>query len=555
MATIQRNYDPMPRLGLDEGVYSVHDVFAFDIGATGRKHSSILGYLSSALSGLLPCASAFAPCVPSVRCDDVPAPIPDPRLPLHNMPSSTPTSASFFPFCVPCVCISVPHPTSAATSTVPYPHLSPIPATHAVHADYHRPCRASKRATLPPSSSSAPTSDPQREPPLRFSAPPLHLCALPRPSPRLGVNDSARAYHVQDECHDLRTIKVLQASIPVHDPTAHPPVSFVPLAKATAVTVDHRIPDGPFGISSGSHGIEYPSRSYCAPAMTHTFSSSSSSTLTDDPPLRHSGFIDYLLSTPRSVPIDSPLRHSGFVAPDFHAYVTGEPRLQIPTSGIPDLCEVHSLHEFGRQLPASVHGAALTSPPNIKDPTGLKDILRDNDCRDAWFASIKDELRSIIVSMDPPLGHLEYDAPGLRGFNGDAFGNLPRPPEQCRVPEVLSTKLIDTDSPFGDLPRPPEHPSDTAQLSIDLCQPTTLVYYVDDILIFNGLSTAYITTLPDYHSPTHEYISSPNNFHGYPDSDDDSDDDSDYDDLPHLMDPDDSDDDMPGLELGLAQAA
>ena len=80
----------------------------------------------------------------------------------------------------------------------------------------------------------------------------------------------------------------------------------------------------------------------------------------------------------------------------------------------------------------------------------------------------------------------------------------------------------------------------------------TLVYYVDDMVIFNGLSTAYITTLPDYHSPTQEYISSPNNFHGYPDSDDDSD----YDDLPHLMDPDDSDDDdMPGLELGLAQAA
>ena len=42
MATIQRNYDPIPRLGLDEGVYSVPDVFAFDIGATGRKHSSIL---------------------------------------------------------------------------------------------------------------------------------------------------------------------------------------------------------------------------------------------------------------------------------------------------------------------------------------------------------------------------------------------------------------------------------------------------------------------------------------------------------------------------------
>ena len=96
------------------------------------------------------------------------------------------------------------------------------------------------------------------------------------------------------------------------------------------------------------------------------------------------------------------------------------------------------------------------------------------------------------------------------------------------------------------------------QLSIDLCKPTTLVYYVDDIVIFNGLSTAYVTTIPDCHSPTHEYISSPNNFHDSDDdSDDDSDYDSDYDDLPDLTDPNDSDtddDDMPGLELGLAQA-
>ena len=81
---------------------------------------------------------------------------------------------------------------------------------------------------------------------------------------------------------------------------------------------------------------------------------------------------------------------------------------------------------------------------------------------------------------------------------------------------------------------------------------------LDDVVIFNGFSTAYITTLPGYHSPTHEYISSPNNFHGYPLSDDDSDDDSDYDDLPNLTNPNDSDtddDDMPHLELGLAQAA
>ena len=93
-------------------------------------------------------------------------------------------------------------------------------------------------------------------------------------------------------------------------------------------------------------------------------------------------------------------------------------------------------------------------------------------------------------------------------------------------------------------------------MSIDLSQPTTLVFYVDDIVIFNGFSTAYITTLPGYHSPTHEHISSSNeDVQGFSDSDDDSDY---YDDLPDLTDPDNSDtddDDMPGLELGLAQAA
>ena len=78
--------------------------------------------------------------------------------------------------------------------------------------------------------------------------------------------------------------------------------------------------------------------------------------------------------------------------------------------------------------PASLRSALIDTPPSdfhtdiTKDPTGFKDILRDNDSRDAWFASIKDELRNIIVSDDPPLRHLEYDAPGLRGLNGNAFG-------------------------------------------------------------------------------------------------------------------------------------
>ena len=144
-----------------------------------------------------------------------------------------------------------------------------------------------------------------------------------------------------------------------------------------------------------------------------------------------------------------------------------------------------------------------TSPRVPEDPTAFKDIIpRDH----AWFA-YKDEIKSIIMSMDPPLRYSESDVPGLRELKGNAFGNLPRPPES---------------------------PSEQALWWYhDLCQPTTMVY-IDDIVTttFDGLSTVHLTTLP----PTHAYASSPNAyFDGYTDSDDDSD----YDDLPDLMDPDD----------------
>ena len=65
---------------------------------------------------------------------------------------------------------------------------------------------------------------------------------------------------------------------------------------------------------------------------------------------------------------------------------------------------------------------------------------------------------------------------------------------------------------------------------------------------FDGLSTVYVTTMPNYPSScTHTYInSSDEHVYSFADSDDDSDDD-----VPDLMDPDDSDiyDDMPDLEL------
>ena len=117
------------------------------------------------------------------------------------------------------------------------------------------------------------------------------------------------------------------------------------------------------------------------------------------------------------------------------------------------------------------------------------------------------------MSMDPPLRYSESDVPGLRELKGNAFGNLPRPPES---------------------------PSEQALWwSHDLCSPTTLVY-IDDVITttYDGLSIVDVTTLPSNHYQSHAYTSSPDeHFNGYTDSDDD--DDSDYDDLPDLMDPDD----------------
>ena len=106
-----------------------------------------------------------------------------------------------------------------------------------------------------------------------------------------------------------------------------------------------------------------------------------------------------------------------------------------------------------------------TSPRVTDDPTAFKDIIpRDH----AWFA-YKDEIKSIIISMDPPLRYSESDVPGLRELTGNAFGNLPRPPES---------------------------PSEQALWwSHDLCQPTTLVY-IDDVITttYDGLSIVDVTT-------------------------------------------------------------
>ena len=113
--------------------------------------------------------------------------------------------------------------------------------------------------------------------------------------------------------------------------------------------------------------------------------------------------------------------------------------------------------------------------------------------------------------MNPPLCFPESDIPGPRELKGNAFGNLPRPPES---------------------------PSEQALWwSHDLCPPTTLIY-LDDVITttYDGLSVVHVTTLPSNRYPSHTYTSSLNgHFNGYTDSDDDSD----YDDLPDLEDPDD----------------
>ena len=112
--------------------------------------------------------------------------------------------------------------------------------------------------------------------------------------------------------------------------------------------------------------------------------------------------------------------------------------------------------------------------------------------------------------MNPPLRFPESDIPGLRELKGNAFGNLPRPPEP----------------PLGQ----------ALWWSHDLSSPTTLVY-IDDVITttYDGLSIVDVTTLPNNHYQSHACTSSSNeHFDGYTDSDSD-------DDLPDLMDPDDED--------------
>ena len=133
MATTQR-FDPSTSLRLEGDVHSASDALAFDIHTTDRPHTSILGYLSSALFGLLPCA--FAPSVHAAGAY-TPASIhhgpSTPSLPLPNMPSPTSRSTSFHPFNVPCMCISVQHPSPAAAviptdDDLPSTPSSPSPA-------------------------------------------------------------------------------------------------------------------------------------------------------------------------------------------------------------------------------------------------------------------------------------------------------------------------------------------------------------------------------------------------------------------------------------------
>ena len=260
MATTQR-FDPSTSLRLEGDVHSASDALAFDIHTTDRPHTSILGYLSSALFGLLPCA--FAPSVHAAGAY-TPASIhhgpSTPSLPLPNMPSPTSRSTSFHPFNVPCMCISVPRPSPAVIPTdddLPSTPSSPSPAP-----------------SSPPVTSLA-TS--QRE---NFTAHPSDLRTLPGcPAPPVQDEPSQREPHphysaqpnfvpsgaawlttpVLESQHptynDLRTAKVLQAPLPVQDAPAQ--------GSADLVHFDE---------PADSHGINCSSRLGYARATTHPFS-------------------------------------------------------------------------------------------------------------------------------------------------------------------------------------------------------------------------------------------------------------------------------------------
>ena len=231
-----------------------------------------------------------------------------------------------------------------------------------------------------------------------------------------------------------------------------------------------------------------------------------------------------------------------FRLPGFDADFQHGPSHTTASSDAPILRVVRPLPGSERQ-PSSVHGGVRISPhdqePFCDLPPGSSPASADcQPCRNIRPSTRRPLRTPYLADLTDP---------------GGTFGTLPRPPEQCQLPEVSSIKFTDTGDAFGSLPRPPEFPLDTTSWTIDLCQPTTYAYMDDIVTItFDGLSIVYVTTVPNRHSPyTHKYIYTPNELaRDFIDSDSD-------DDIPDLMDPDnsDSDDDMPDLGFSVAQAA
>jgi hypothetical protein len=232
MATTQR-FDPSTSLRLEGDVHYAPGALAFDLRTTDRPHSSILGYLSSALFGLLPCA--FAPSVHAAgACNPTSLHGPStPSLPLHNMPSPTSRSTSFHPFNVPCMCISVPRPSPAVIptdddlpSTPPSPSTAPSSPPVPSRATSQRDCftaHPSDLRTVPGCPAPYVQDKPsQREPHPHYSAQPNFV-----PSGAAWLTTPVlESQH--PTYNDLRTVKVLQAPLPVQDTPAQGSADLVP---------------------------------------------------------------------------------------------------------------------------------------------------------------------------------------------------------------------------------------------------------------------------------------------------------------------------------------
>ena len=217
--------------------------------------------------------------------------------------------------------------------------------------------------------------------------------------------------------HDFHTHDPFHSSLPLHSPS--------PNMTSESSTIFHNVPCACISIPHASTATasicdDAPGFPPSDPSLTFNQSQTEAASPKSTEP---TPVISRAASSPRSTPVISRAASSPGSTP-------GAASPTVPHDA-DALCATNPRSATCRPCHSTRTSVLLrppvprpTSPHITKDPTAFKDILRDH----AWYAS-KAELESIIISMNPPLRFPESDIPGLRELKGNAFGNLPRPPE------------------------------------------------------------------------------------------------------------------------------